>query len=113
MSNCGLAGIYFLVRAIFVASKLWIWQQFNFLAGRHLNYIFIDSLYHWLALMDYNPRISETRNSVNRFPIPSRAPVIPTQRFLGLKNILALPSLTLLDYLSPSLFNQELNIMEK
>ena len=70
-----LAGIYFLVHAIFVASKLWIWQQFNFLAGRHLNYIFIDSLYHWLALMDYNPRISETRNSVNRFPIPSRAPV--------------------------------------
>ena len=29
-----LAGIYFLVRAIFVASKLWIWQQFNFLAGQ-------------------------------------------------------------------------------
>ena len=75
VSNCGEAGIYFLVRAIFVASKLWIWQQFNFLAGRHLNYIFIDSLYHWLALMDYNPRISETRNSLNRFPIPSQAPV--------------------------------------
>ena len=29
-----LAGIYFLVYAIFVASKLWIWQQFNFLAGQ-------------------------------------------------------------------------------
>ena len=29
-----LAGIYFLVHAIFVASKLWIWQQFNFLAGQ-------------------------------------------------------------------------------
>ena len=27
-----LAGIYFLVHAIFVALKLWIWQQFNFLA---------------------------------------------------------------------------------
>ena len=27
-----LAGIYFLVHAIFVACKLWIWQQFNFLA---------------------------------------------------------------------------------
>ena len=27
-----LAGIYFLVHAIFVARKLWIWQQFNFLA---------------------------------------------------------------------------------
>ena len=25
--------------------------------------------------MDYNPRISKTRNSLNRFPIPSRAPV--------------------------------------
>ena len=25
---------YFLVHAIFVASKLWIWQQFNFLAGQ-------------------------------------------------------------------------------
>ena len=24
-----LAGIYFLVHAIFVAGKLWIWQQFN------------------------------------------------------------------------------------
>ena len=24
-----LAGIYFLVHAIFVASKLWIWQQFK------------------------------------------------------------------------------------
>ena len=29
-----LAGIYFLVHAIFVASKLWIWQQFKFLAGQ-------------------------------------------------------------------------------
>ena len=29
-----LAGIYFLVHAIFVASKLWIWQEFNFLAGQ-------------------------------------------------------------------------------
>ena len=75
VSNCGLAGIYFLVRAIFVASKLWIWQQFNFLVGRHLNYIFIDSLYHLLALMDYNPRINETRISLFWFPIPSRAPV--------------------------------------
>ena len=32
--NLWLAGIYFLVHAIFVASKLWIWQQFNFLAGQ-------------------------------------------------------------------------------
>ena len=31
-----LAGIYFLVHAIFVASKLWIWQQnFNFWLFTH------------------------------------------------------------------------------
>ena len=30
-----LGGIYyFLVHAIFLASKLWIWQQFKFLAGQ-------------------------------------------------------------------------------
>jgi hypothetical protein len=28
------AGIYFSVHAIFVASKLWIWQKFNFFAGQ-------------------------------------------------------------------------------
>ena len=33
-----LAGIYFLVHAIFVASKLWIWQQFNFLAGQRASF---------------------------------------------------------------------------
>ena len=29
-----LVGIHFFVHAIFVASKLWIWQEFNFLAGQ-------------------------------------------------------------------------------